>query len=259
MITLSTCFYVLNKAKFNPTVYQQWMQNFFSLTNNFYLVIYTDAESLPYLGTINSPNIKIIEKSLSSFYNYKYKQFWQTNHQLNHYLNKITCWELHMLWAEKIAFVKETIDNQYFNTDLYGWCDIGYFRNRPNDLSTHGLSWPNNQTIFNTFDSTKILYGCVSFNTKYIQSIVTDKLIPDINPSENHIAGGFFLLHKSMILWWFTEFDSTLLLYFQNNRLVKDDQIILTHCIFKNLQRFSLAQERNPRFDHWFMFQRLLT
>jgi hypothetical protein len=41
-----------------------------------------------------------------------------------------------MLWSEKISFVKETMDNQYFNTEYYGWCDIGYFRNRSNDLHT---------------------------------------------------------------------------------------------------------------------------
>ena len=40
-----------------------------------------------------------------------------------------------MLWCEKISFVKKTIEKNYFNTDWYGWCDIGYFRESNNDLT----------------------------------------------------------------------------------------------------------------------------
>jgi hypothetical protein len=54
-----------------------------------------------------------------------------------------TAWELNMLWSEKIAFVQETIRNHYFDTEYYGWCDIGYFRNRQADTHTSNLmSWP---------------------------------------------------------------------------------------------------------------------
>jgi len=35
-------------------------------------------------------------------------------------LNNKSCWELNMLWAEKIHFVKETIERKYFDTEFYG-------------------------------------------------------------------------------------------------------------------------------------------
>lgn len=46
--------------------------------------------------------------------------------------------------------------------------------------------------------------------------------------------------------------------YIKNNHLVKDDQIIVIHCIIKNMDRIQLHKERN-KYDHWFMFQRILS
>jgi hypothetical protein len=78
-----------------------------------------------------------------------------------------------------------------------------------------------------------------------------------IPPHQNSVAGGFFILHKNKIDWWAKTFDAKLELYFKNNYLVKDDQIILADCIFTNPQQFSLYRENNKNFDNWFMFQRI--
>ena len=75
---------------------------------------------------------------------------------------------------------------------------------------------------------------------------------------EPSVAGGFFILYKDKIKWWTKTFDTKLQLYFKNNYLVKDDQIILMDCIFTNPENFSLFRENNPSFDNWFMFQRIL-
>ena len=72
------------------------------------------------------------------------------------------------------------------------------------------------------------------------------------------IGGGFFLIHKEKIDWWFSTFDKMLQLYFENNYVVKDDQMIILNCISINMDRFNLYNENNPRYDNWFMFQRLL-
>ena len=146
-ITFSTCFYII-KSKFDPSTYIEWMNNFLSIVNNFNLVIYTDENSCKYINKKNNNKIKIIIKPLFHFYNYKYKDYWIKNHQKNYLLNNKSSWELNMLWAEKIWFVNETIERRYFDTDFYGWCDIGYFRNRNNDLNTCFLSmWPLNYKI----------------------------------------------------------------------------------------------------------------
>jgi hypothetical protein len=264
-ITLSSCFYII-KSKFECEKYVEWMNNLISIVNNFNLVIYTDENSFKYIDTKNNPKIKIIIKSLDKFYNYKYKDYWIKNHENNYLLNDKSCWELNMLWSEKIQFVKQTYENKYFDTDFYGWCDIGYFRNRQDDIHTSILTnWGNNQVILrNNID--KISYACIKNDDGYmnfLHNLVNsrnDKNLPviPIPAHQNSIAGGFFILHKNNIEWWTTTYDNKLKLYFENNYLVKDDQIILVDCILSNLDKFNLFREYNDHFDNWFMFQRIL-
>ncbi len=265
LLTLSSCFYVI-KSKFCPENYVAWINNFISIVNNFYLVIYTDENSVAYINTKQNPNIKIVIKPLNEFYNYKYKDYWILNHEKNVLLNDITCWELNMIWSEKIQFVKETFENKYFDTDFYGWCDIGYFRNRDNDLHTSLINnWGTTHSVF-TNNNDKICYACVQNNKDYINALyqliqlrnnvgLPATPIPD---NQKSIAGGFFFLHKNNIIWWAKTYDDKLKLYFENNYLVKDDQIILADCIFSNIDRFTLFLENNDCFDNWFMFQRIL-
>jgi hypothetical protein len=82
----------------------------------------------------------------------------------------------------------------------------------------------------------------------------------EIPADQNSIAGGFFIAHKSNIDWWCDTFDATLRRYFDNQYLVKDDQIILVDCILsaENAHRFYILQENIPRLDNWFLFQRFL-
>ena len=82
--------------------------------------------------------------------------------------------------------------------------------------------------------------------------------VTPIPPHQNSIAGGFFILNKDNIEWWATTYDNRLKLYFENNYLVKDDQIILVDCILSNLDKFTLFRENISNLDNWFMFQRIL-
>lgn len=264
-ITFSSCFYII-KSKFDSDTYVQWMSNFLSIVNNFHLVIYTDETSCKYINTKENKNIRIVIKPIDQFYNYKFKENWIENHEKNILLNDKSCWELNMLWSEKIWFVKETAERNYFGTDLYGWCDIGYFRNRPYDLNICLLSnWPCKSKLME-FSKDKIHYACINNNDNFINYL--HKLINDKNeyglpkqsipPYQNSIAGGFFIIHKDLIDWWTETYNTKLELYFKHNYLVKDDQIILVDCILSNLERFTLYRENNRCFDNWFMFQRIL-
>jgi hypothetical protein len=176
-----------------------------------------------------------------------------------------------MLWSEKIWFVKETIERKLFETNFYGWCDIGYFRNRPNDTHTSQLiNWGNNNTYINNNDNNinkkKICYACINNDNNYVNflhQIVNNKNshglpVKEIPAHQNSIAGGFFFLHKDKIDWWTKTYDAKLKLYFKHNYLVKDDQIILVDCILSNLDNFTLFRENAGNLDNWFMFQRLL-
>ena len=263
-ITFSSCFYIF-KSKFNPNIYIEWMNNFISIVNNFNLVIYTDENSFKYINIKNNSKIKIILKPFENFYNYKYKDYWIKNHEKNNLLNNMIDWKVNMLWCEKIWFLNETIQNKYFETDYYGWCDIGYFRNRPNDLHTSNLNnWANNSKI-QILNPNTIHYACINNDknfTNFLYKLINNKNdnglpVERIPNNQNSIAGGFFILHKNKIDWWCKIFDDKLDKYFKNNYLVKDDQIILVDCIFSDIKHFTIHTE-NSNYDNWFMFQRIL-
>ena len=266
-ITFSSCFYII-KSKFDPSKYIEWMNNFLSIVNQFNLVIYTDENSAQYIPiiTIENPRIKIVVKPLEQFYNYKYKDFWIKNHSKNTLLNDKSNWELNMLWSEKIWFVKETIERKYFETEWYGWCDIGYFRNRQEDLNTSFLStWPSTNKL-SLLNKDKIVYACVNNDDRYINYLnktINHKThnglpVKPISPYYNSVAGGFFIIYNDKIDWWSKTYDAKLELYFKNNYIVKDDQIILIDCIMTHQKNFSLFRENDLQFDNWFMFQRIL-
>ena len=264
-ITFSSCFYII-KSKFEPNIYIEWMNNLISIVNKFNLVIYTDANSLKYINTRQNPKIKVILKPIDTFYNRRYADNWIENHMKNPLLNNVVDWKVNMLWSEKVWFVNETIKQQYFETALHGWCDIGYFRNRECDLNTNKLgNWPNPLALVN-IDPSKIHYACVNNDDTFlnhIHSIVNTKNehgLPcqEIPPFINCIAGGFFIAHKDKIDWWTKTYDAKLKLYFDNKRLVKDDQIIVTDCILTDIDNFTIYRENDSIYDNWFMFQRIL-
>jgi len=263
-ITFSTCFYIL-KSKFDANQYCVWTENFIGIANNFNLVIYTDEYSSKFINTQGKTNIKIVLKPLEQFHNYKYKDNWIKNHAKNDLLNKRIEWQVNMLWSEKVWFVHETTTQKYFDTEYYGYCDIGYFRNRPKDLHTKFLSqWPNPVKIL-ALDKTKIHYGMVNndfYNMNALFYLINNTNVQglpvtEIPANQVSVAAGFFIVHKEKIACWATTYDAKLKLYFENNYLVKDDQIIVIDCIMSNLNQFHLYKE-NSNFDNWFMFQRLL-
>ena len=65
-ITISSCFYIIN-SKFPPEIYITWMNNFLSIVNNFYLIIYTDKNSVKYINTKENQNIKLVVKEIDQF------------------------------------------------------------------------------------------------------------------------------------------------------------------------------------------------
>ena len=263
MITLVTAWYPF-KAKFDESVYHKWISYFLDNVQHFYLVVFTDEANRSFFETFSSPYIRIIIKKPEEFYCHKYSHMWKLNHQANEYLNHHVDWKVNMLWSEKIAFVKETIEQKYFDTDWYGWCDIGYFRCRPYlDISQSTIRrWPNIDTIKH-LDTNKIYYCQVCSDELFTEIIKTyshlnEKQIPKIPPTQISIAGGFFLLHHSHIDWWYNTYYQRLELYFTHSYLVKDDQIIILDCIIHNLSNFELIKHINNSFDPWFGFQTFL-
>ena len=267
MITFVSAFYIL-KSKFTKKKYEKWFSYLLPNVKKFNLVVFCDKKSKPLLEKYskNNSNIKLVLLELESFYNYKYKTNWIENHKKNK-LAKYKDWQLNMLWSEKISFVKKAYLNKYFpETDWYGWCDIGYFRGEERgDITQKQIQqWPDHKKI-NKLDKNKIYYALVRFNIDYLQAlfnVINDKnsfgLPKNAIPADQwSIAGGFFLICKNNIDYWFNCFNNRLQLYFKHKYLVKDDQILVVDLIFSNKKKFELVKEctySNP----WFVFQRFL-
>ena len=244
IITFSTCWYIL-KSKFTIDKYLNWIKNLVSIVNNFNLVIYTDHfsyKSIVHLISFNK-NIKVIIKPIDDFFTYKYRDNWIINHKQS---------------------------NLYFDTPYYGWFDIGYFRNGPQDLHTFFLkSWPSNQKLLKEpFNNCHYIhYGCVQ-NNHIIYDTLTNDIISHYNlnlqtqPTSYYneicVAGGFFILRPEIIDCYTSLYDKKLEYYFKNNYFIKDDQMILLDIIITNPSLFYIHTEDNIRFNNWFMFQRLL-
>lgn len=270
-IIFSTSWYCF-KAKFDYSLYQSWIDNMLSNVENYYLVIYTNAESSHMVSKYaENPRIKIVIKEIEQFYNYRYKEFWIKNHAKNASLNIMTDWKVNMLWAEKITFIQQTVADNLFGigADWYGWCDIGYFRPRSLDprftevLTKEQLSsWPSENKL-GLLDKSKIHYGLVNPFIMPLINMVKNKNsvgLPKypIPPNQVSIAGGFFMTTRENLDWWANTFDRRLQLYFAYDYLVKDDQMIIIDCILSELSHFKLHRYESNTFDNWFMFQKLL-
>jgi len=125
--------------------------------------------------------------------------------------------------------------------------------------------WPDSKKIAG-LDKTRIYYACVNNNDDFINELIScvnsknSNGLPTvpIYPLQVSIAGGFFITHNSNLQWWHDTFYSKLFLYFDNNYLVKDDQMIIADCVFSNQSRFELIRENSSEYDNWFLFQRYL-
>ena len=269
-ITFVTCWYKL-KSKFDENIYKNWMSNFLNNVNNFNLVIYTNKESYGLIESIvdNTNNkIKIVIKEYEHFKTWEKKELWMITHSLNDSFNNKSIWnidwKLNMLWSEKINFVNEVIKNKYFETEWYGWCDIGYFRGG-NNLSQEQISqWPNPRKI-NELNKSKIYYGLPGSKTdinNYIRMLLNKNnmgfpinMLPLMQIS---VAGGFFLINREKIQWWYNKYYTRLYEYLDNKIVVKDDQYVIIDCIANNLKEFKLIEEKDPNKDKWFVFQSFL-
>lgn len=232
--------------------HMNWFREFIRVVNRFYLVIYTgeteyDAicDEIRKLGEDTRRKIKVICKPFSEFHNYKYERFWMENNARPECkLAEIADWRLNMLWCEKTHFVRETIEKQYFDTEYYGWCDVGYFRDTLSPGSAYRERirehWPNPDKI-NRLHKDKVYYGCnISPSnlhkcyTYYAQHFQNTARRDVYSPRAHLLSGGFYITGREKALWWCCRFQEVLELYITNNTVIQDDQHIIAHCVFTN-------------------------
>ena len=258
-ITFSSCLYLV-KNRHGYEKHLNWFRDFIRVVNRFYLVIYTgeneyDAicDEIRNLGEDTRRKIKVILKPFSEFHNYKYERFWMENNaRPGCKLAEVADWRLNMLWCEKTHFVRETIENQYFDTEYYGWCDVGYFRDTLSPGSAYRERirehWPNPDKI-NRLHKDKVYYGCnispsnlhkcYTYYAQHFQNPAKIDAVTGIprdvyTPRAHMLSGGFYITGREKALWWCWRFQEMLELYITNNAVIQDDQHIIAHCVFTN-------------------------
>jgi len=253
MLTLVTAWYRV-KNKFHNNEYTLWMDNLLNENINCNIIIFTNIASVTEVIKYASEKIKIILKEFEEFHCYSDK--WISNHIKNLTLNQITCWELNMIWNEKVSHVNDALCSKLFESEYYCYCDIGYFRNKEFNI----VSWPCIE-ILKTINNDKIYYGQVCHDNviKHMCELYQSKLnliSQEIDPKQISVAGGFFLLNKSKIKWWFDKYYCILDAYWKNNYLVKDDQMIIFTAFLNNIEHFQLV--KSTQINPWFVFQYFL-
>ena len=231
-ITFATAFYPI-RSKFPSEKYIQWATHLFSIVRQFYLVVFTDEATYKTLLDLASgnPHIRIVVRPWSAFHGMKYRAFWEKNHKDNDLLNRTTCWELNMLWNEKVWFVSDAIQTRHFpETEYYGWVDIGYFRNNPNNIHTSVLAnWAHYNRLV-SYPVEKVHYTMVNpIGFRLLQEL--RKQGGGIPLQQVSVAGGFFFGGRDPLLEWRDIFTTQLEQYVSSNRLLKDDQIIVVDCL----------------------------
>lgn len=259
-ITFATCWYSVH-SKFDSETYGNWMKNILHHVKEFNLVVFTNNESKhlieKYVEESSNPvRIKIVIREFEQFHSYQWKDNWIENHTKNHSLNKITGWKLNMIWNEKVHFVQSSM--KIFRSRYYGWMDIGYFRDKP-----VSPNWPCTSNL----SPDKIMYAIVCDKEEYegLKTIIkheNENFMPynPIPPGQISVAGGFFVTHRQHLVWWHDTYYTRLKQYFENEYLVKDDQMIILDCIIHNENKFALGWNGFPKHSsgRWFFFRDFL-
>lgn len=261
----------------NSLVKPQSIQNLISATRDkYYLVIYTDIESLTELQEMVMDPHHIHFEVIDTFYGLKYKKEWKKMGRRRSLFTSITEekendeWMLKMILAEKPFFIQRAFQSCFFPVTLfYCWCDIGYFYDAPPPFE------------FPKFDNIqkhdKIYYSCVANDFQTLQNLY-EFINSKLEISENEpscISTHFFLLHNEMIDKWANVFESTMVKYFEHG-IHCSESIITTHCIFVKdtshlfelvmgegdaLQEKKCVEEDVDEKDNqkWYLFKRLLS
>ena len=235
-----------------------WMDNLLTNTDNYNVVLFTNMETYDEVKKYECDSVHIIMKEFEEFHCAKYD--WINNHKkndtLNHKSRYNTDYRLNMVWNEKVTFVHDVYTRQIFNAEYYCWCDIGYFRNERFPLHL----WPKQRKLSSIMKNR--IYYCQVISQQKLNEMFRyyyskDSIIKtELLPNQVSIAGGFFLTHKDNIEWWFEEYYKILDIYYANNWLVKDDQMIIFTAFINNIKNFSLIKSRIG--DPWFAFRDFL-
>jgi hypothetical protein len=135
--------------------------------------------------------------------------------------------------------------------------------------------WPN-PTIIQRLHKDKVYYGCnvqpkhMGESTRWMarhfhpSNIDSTTGIPrDLyRPDAHHFSGGFYITGREKAIWWNDTFQCALEKYINAGAFMKDDQHIISYCIFTGSRdedfRIIYSSDNTSIGDPWFLFRDFL-
>lgn len=134
--TVVTGYFVM-PSKFSSDRYNDWMRHMLSLQDC--MVIYTSPQLVAQMQSHRNQHAKdktviiameIDDLPLARQYDAK---FWQHQLDIDPEKNHHRSYQLFWIWLSKSWFVTESIRQNFFDSDIFAWSDIGCFRNAKYD------------------------------------------------------------------------------------------------------------------------------
>ena len=256
-ITVVTAYFDI-ESKATHAEYQDWMRNFLPRLNAS-LVVFTDKNNQALIQSLRvkqSHSTRIIVTSIEEFFTYQYNRLWKLHWRRDHEAERHSP-DLYMIWNEKPRFLEIAIQQNPFDSEYFLWCDIGCFRNRPQDVSLTVLEdWPRIDRLHK--DKVTITY-LSPFSAKDFKS-VDGKLMSSSDFRERvTVAGGIYGGGAAGLKDWIDVFYKTLSAFFEYGRFAGKDQNLIANMACMHPQLFDLVIPEGYRRDPWFYLQYYLS
>ena len=169
-----------------------------------------------------------IERNFSDLYAYKHdlKRFQET-YIIDKAKYKHTV-DLYIIWSEKVNFLNESIEKNYFNSKYFFWVDAGLFRDEnKQQMIPYYNNWPSLETIEN--DPRVALNGIRKISKDEIDKLMNfddkthNKFMNDFN-----VAGGFFGGRADYLIKFREYYYEILDLFYKHKKYIGTEQNLFT-------------------------------
>ena len=172
--------------------YHAWMKNFVPFIQ-WPLAIFCDEQSLDMLKRLRGekPAVYFVT-DLEEFFVRKYRDVFRAQCDGTDWPYPTIYPEYAMVWNEKSHFLQRAIESNPFASDMFFWCDIGFFRSRSGKgiRLSERLEWPNLRVCRTAFRNKAAFF---TRTPRAFRPPAHDRLLRyDLSPEVHWIGGGFF-------------------------------------------------------------------
>ena len=164
-----------------------------------------------------------IEKNFSSLYSYKhYLKAFKETYIIDKAKYKHTV-DLYTVWSEKINFLKESIENNYFKSKYFFWVDAGLFQQEK--MEKYINHWPSIEKVKK--DPRVILNGIREIKKEELNKLMSfDNITHDKFMNDFNVAAGFFGGRFDYIIKFIKYYYEILELFYAKKKFIGSEQNI---------------------------------